>query len=391
MFVAYNEIEKMTDLFALGAYFLFMVFGSSMLFKHSRHHMHRVSAWVLVWWAFLVFDGYLGYLFPYGSKLSIDYDRFAMVLDMTAVVGVVMIGYALTYTRKVTFGLLALHSMPYIIFLCAVLFTGSDQWAQVAFVWTIFYSCFFFLFFKLQVRGYDKRVHAVYSDDSSRDLRWLSNLAWVFFAMLVVWAIPTYLHVVGTYIIFYVSSIALWWVALNRILKQKPVNIRYHVGSEPEESAIADPMPEADGAALPDETATESGSNAASETVILDRRYAFAPRLEKMFAEEHLYLQPDLNINELARLLGTNRAYLSAYLNNVLNVSFFDYVNSWRIKKAVQLLSGSLETIDEVADNCGFNNTYSFRRVFVKTFSCTPTEWRHMSPAEREEKMKLLK
>lgn len=391
MLVSYPEIEKMTDLFTLGAYFLFMVYGSSMLFTHSRYHMHRVSGWVLAWWAFLVFDGYIGYLFPYGSEISEQYDRIANVLDMTVVVGVVMIGYALTYTRKVSLALLSLHSIPYVIFLSAVIFTQSDNWMMVAFVWTIIYSIAYFAFFMLQVRSYMTRVHAVYSDDTSRNLNWLKSLLWVFFSMLIVWAIPTYLHIVGTYIIFYVSSIALWWVAVNKLLKQKPVNIRYFAGSDSEGDendeeatsleAAQEPMAPSDN--IPEGVVTFGNE-------VLDRRFSFAPRLHEMFEVEHVYLQSDLNINDLARVLGTNRAYLSAYLNNVKNISFFDYVNSWRLKKAVQMLSSNMDTVDVVADACGFNNTYSFRRVFSKTFECTPTEWRHLTDEQREEKMKLL-
>lgn len=385
MLVSYAEIERMTDLFTLGAYFLFMLMGACRFFKHSRNHLHRVTAWVLVWWTFLVFDGYIGYLFPFGSEASVRYDRFANVLDMTVVVGVVMIGYALTYARKVSWGFMIFQSIPYCIFLAAVVFTDEPAWEMIAFVWTILYSTFYFVFFGLQLRSYIARVHAVYSNDTARNLYWLRNLMFVFFGMVVVWAIPTYLHIVGTYVVFYVSSIVLWWIALDKIEKQKPVNIRYLMGDSNEdlESKEDENIVEADNANL-DVVADEDDED---NPVVTDRRYAFAPRLEVMFEEEQIYLQPDLNINELARMLGTNRAYLSAYLNNVKEVSFFDYVNSWRLRRAENMLVTTNDTIDLIADNCGFNNTYSFRRVFVKSFDCTPTEWRHLRPDERRAKM----
>jgi len=396
MLVSYWELEKMTDLFALGGYFIFMVFGSYLSFKQSRHQVHRVTAWVLVWWSVLVFDGYIGYLFdittPEGKLASEQYDRFANVLDMTASVCCVMIGYALTYARKVSVGLMALHSIPYVVFLCAVLFTQSDLWMMIALVWTIVYSLAFLAYFALQVRAYIARLHAVYSDDSARNLNWLKTLMWVFLAMLVVWAIPSYMHTVGSYVIFYVSSIALWWVAINKILKQQPVNIRYFAGRQEDdtiENQVADdPLlsPVEKDVELPD-TFVESEGDEMDDVEVTDRRYSFAPRLKVMFEKEQVYLQPDLNINELARILGTNRAYLSAYLNTVKNVTFFDFVNSWRLKKAEHLLTTTNDTVDLIADNCGFNNTYSFRRVFVKSFGVTPTEWRHLSAEERKEIM----
>lgn len=409
MWVVYSELERLTDLFTLGAYFISMVFGAFLLFKLKRHHLHEVAAWVLVWWAFLVFDGYIGYLFdistPEGLAASQQYDSFANILDMTAVVSVVMIGYALTYARKVTFGLVFVHSVPFLGLMCALILTHDTMWEMAAYIWTLLYSMIFLAYFSLQIRAYVKRVHDYYSDDTARGLHWLYTLLWVFLAMLLVWAIPTYLKIRGTYVLFYCSSIALWWFVILRLLKQQPVNIRYFSGTsiepegkEEEEHKLVVPQMdetvEADSAEAHEPAAASDGSEAVdapsalteeADAPVVERRFAFAPKLERLFAVDQVYLQPDLNINELARMLGTNRAYLSAYLNNVKQVTFFDYVNYWRLRKAEKLLYTTTDTVDMIADACGFNNTYSFRRVFIRLYEYTPSEWRHLSPEAREE------
>ena len=59
--------------------------------------------------------------------------------------------------------------------------------------------------------------------------------------------------------------------------------------------------------------------------------YHFAQHLEKVFVEDEIFLNPTLNINDLAQALHTNRTYISNYLNQQLDTSFYEYVNGWRV------------------------------------------------------------
>ena len=69
------------------------------------------------------------------------------------------------------------------------------------------------------------------------------------------------------------------------------------------------------------------------------QEFHFAEALHKAFDDERIYLNPRLTINLLAERLGTNRTYLSAYINQQLNVSFFEYVNRDRVVYAKGLLA----------------------------------------------------
>lgn len=77
------------------------------------------------------------------------------------------------------------------------------------------------------------------------------------------------------------------------------------------------------------------------------------------------------------KLVFTNRTYLSNYLNQKLNTTFYDYVNGWRIRHSEQLLQTTDLSLDGVAELSGFNSLSSFRRNFIKIHHCTPTEYRN--------------
>lgn len=118
----------------------------------------------------------------------------------------------------------------------------------------------------------------------------------------------------------------------------------------------------ADEAAGSMETADgEPDANAVPKTVI--RR----EMLDKLMSEEQLYLNPRLTLNDLALALGTNRTYLSAYLNHELEMSFYDFVNSFRIDKACRISDENPGMgVAEIAERSGFNSVSTFRRAFFR-------------------------
>ena len=92
---------------------------------------------------------------------------------------------------------------------------------------------------------------------------------------------------------------------------------------------------------------------------------------------ERLYLDPKLSIVQLAERLGTNRTYVSNYFNSVLRTTFYDYINSLRIKKeSVPMMENHPEyTLDYIAQCSGFNSVSTFRRAFRKHTGQNPGSW----------------
>lgn len=89
------------------------------------------------------------------------------------------------------------------------------------------------------------------------------------------------------------------------------------------------------------------------------------------------YLDSSLTLLDLAIKLDTNRTYLSNYINDEMNTNFYDYINSFRLEYAVQMVrnNNNKYTLLGIAESSGFNCVSTFRRCFVKKYGCTPSKY----------------
>ncbi|MBW8244446.1 helix-turn-helix domain-containing protein [Muricauda oceani] len=102
-------------------------------------------------------------------------------------------------------------------------------------------------------------------------------------------------------------------------------------------------------------------------------------KLEHLMNEEKLYLDHELRLDNIAELLGISRHHASQVINENFNLSFYDFVNSYRIEEAKNRLcsdfESSPESISDIAYQCGFNNRVSFYKAFKKITHITPKEF----------------
>ncbi|NLP56580.1 AraC family transcriptional regulator [Lutibacter sp. B1] len=99
--------------------------------------------------------------------------------------------------------------------------------------------------------------------------------------------------------------------------------------------------------------------------------------LIEYFNKEKPWLNPDLNIWDVAKNIGTNRSYVSKIINENLGSNFNQFVNNYRIEEAKELLKKSPErTIGEISELSGFGSVNSFIRIFKQTENCTPTKFK---------------
>lgn len=100
--------------------------------------------------------------------------------------------------------------------------------------------------------------------------------------------------------------------------------------------------------------------------------------------EEELYLQPDLTLAELARALGTNRTYLSAYFASQ-GTTYYGYINRLRIDRFCQLhrqarAEGRIVGAKQLAEQCGYGSYNTFAAAFRTQTGQPPTEWMRSQP-----------
>jgi len=100
-------------------------------------------------------------------------------------------------------------------------------------------------------------------------------------------------------------------------------------------------------------------------------------KMEQLMQTEHVYRQADLTSSSLAKMVQTNRTYISRYLNEKRGQTFFDYVCAYRIRESEELLLSGDEqmNINQIADAVGFKDRNAFYRMFRMKHECSPTEW----------------
>ena len=99
---------------------------------------------------------------------------------------------------------------------------------------------------------------------------------------------------------------------------------------------------------------------------------------EKRWHEKGGYRTPGITIDQAAREMGTNRSYLSRYLNESRNMTFYEWVADMRIQEAKALLLNDRNaSIEQIATQVGFTSHSTFSSTFKKMLGTSPNAWRN--------------
>jgi len=83
-----------------------------------------------------------------------------------------------------------------------------------------------------------------------------------------------------------------------------------------------------------------------------------------------------ITVKELVAKFHFNENYYNRILKDKLGVTYLEYVQDIRLKKAHRLLKSTKLTIDEVADQVGYQNKGYFYKIFVDKYGVTPAKLR---------------
>jgi len=102
------------------------------------------------------------------------------------------------------------------------------------------------------------------------------------------------------------------------------------------------------------------------------------PLLRKAMEEDHLYLEPELNLTLLSRHTGLPQKTISLVLNQHLKQSFNEFVNGYRVAAFKEKISQAAQdnmTILALALDAGFNSQATFQRAFRSNTGMSPREY----------------
>lgn len=90
----------------------------------------------------------------------------------------------------------------------------------------------------------------------------------------------------------------------------------------------------------------------------------------------HRDYQHDLMLKEIAEALYVNPMYLGQLIRKETGQTFAQYLNSYRIKKAEEMLIKSAKTVNEIAHAVGYSSTGYFHKNFKEVYGITPKDFR---------------
>lgn len=129
---------------------------------------------------------------------------------------------------------------------------------------------------------------------------------------------------------------------------------------------------------IPEKSADEYAPKERHLELDISMGQALKEQLTYLMQDQHVYRQNEISLPDLARYLGISVNQVSELLNVHCGLSFYDYINGYRLQYACRLLADPnchLRVLD-IAFEAGYNNKNSFYRAFKYNIGVTPASYR---------------
>lgn len=354
-----NTLEALAD-FSAGCFFASLLSACAILYGvHKRSRLHKLTTWLFGWLAtmnmvlFILFyiKNFLGdYLLPITN-----------LYQATCIPMCVCLLYELARPGRLTRKTLFLHISPFFVALLLYACTLNPSVYYLSIDAALCYGFAGLLWASLALRRYNHNIRRWSSYTEGINANWVFYILGALLALYAVWIIASYMGVQWANALYNFSCCAIF-LSIALCLRRHEVVVPNQTISSVTEIVNCE-----------ENEKYEECSQKKREQI---KNYHFTEELQKAFEQDKIFLEPKLTITMLAEKLNTNRTYLSNYINNELNVSFFEYVNRYRIKYAKQLLTSNEYTIEAISTMCGYNSLSAFRRTFTSITGTTPGQYR---------------
>ncbi|MEG2673865.1 MAG: helix-turn-helix domain-containing protein [Muribaculaceae bacterium] len=341
-------------LFTQGTAIMYLFIASSYFIVHRKERLKGLVGFILLFWLLQHVQDLIPILF--NMTLTTADMHMAAIIDMTAVPTCTFILIELIRPGWVTWKRIAYHEFPFVLLIIIFALTSSDVVYHISLIFVFLYSFSVAIFLIKNIPLYHRSLKEQYSFTENLDVRWLWNILIFFMIFLGIWAYSFMASDIWIDVFYYVGS-SLIWMTICYFISKHQIALKLTSDSE-----------------ILNKVSLPIAEHAEVEQ---RQQYNFANSLYKLFEDDKLYLNPKLTLSDVSQELCTNRTYLSEYINNVLNTCFFDFVNEYRLEHASKLLkSEPALTLEQIAEESGFNSLSTFRRSFSKKYECTPHNYR---------------
>ncbi len=350
-----------------------IAFFGIMSVKNLAHRFNRlrmVFGYIMLYWMLLHINSviFIHEFLDNDSYLN----RIINTIDMTAAPTCCLLLMELCSPGWLKWKTMILNFLPFILLGGTYIYSESDTIYQILVAFFVAYGIGVSVVTLYYISRYNKFLLEHYSYKENVNLHWLHFVLFTFFVLMIVYAVcASYDTALGD--LCYVTGSIIAWALIGFFI-EKQESVLFELKATKDEKEF--------------ERNKEQVNDDSDSTFFLNLDLLVKER----FIAPRLYLKPQLKLGDMAEAVGTNRTYLSRYLNEVLHTNFYDYVNGLRIKEAVEMMSQSEYSIQTIASIVGFNSYSTFRRTFIATYGKSPQEYRNdrmITDYNCKDKMKL--
>jgi AraC-like DNA-binding protein len=240
----------------------------------------------------------------------------------------------------------------------------GNMWVLVPldYAWPLFLLAYTITILR-QYRKYRIYVEDHFSDTHEVRLEWLKLFVWLFLILVVLiigFMLADLLALEG------LSYVQKWYKFFGFGILIYGLSIGGYITVFNQRNApVFDPdVQESDGAAAAEGPAGQGSG--------------LREHLLGLMREEKPYLNPELTLNELSRLMDCSPTLLSRVINQELGSHFNEFINTYRVEDARSRLGDPGYThlsILGIAFECGFNSKATFNRAFRKVTGQSPSSF----------------
>lgn len=338
--------------------------GINMLRHHREYQFQRVFALVVILHSIGFFNNFVVLAcrnLPFSEFLN----SLLLLFDYVIVGGYMMFGVSLVFPDRFTKWQLLLIEVPFVAAMLLFGITQNPMIIMVVQVFTVIASLVLMIYLEYSIKRHTKMLLENLGNIEYFDLRWGAILIALYFGVALVWAFESVSQrdwftapVVGINLLFD-TIYCLIIVAVVLFAVRKMVRQKVFVVTE-------------------DENETEKGNALESNTIQQSKPPIYSD-LDKTMLEKRYYQDNTLTLQKLAQHLGTNRQYLSNYINQEKHETFYDYINDFRLTEAKAMLDGkgtdNQHSLEDISVMSGFNSYATFLRSFKKKYGQTPSQY----------------
>lgn len=350
-----------------GAVTLFFLFWSVKLYSYKRRS--RMMQLLFYATAFLTFGHIKDAVFLFSEwKYSMFLNDVARIVDLLSIPLICSFFFEAVHPMSITKKRLIRLLVLQLLFVLAFVLYPIEEVVLAALAFDFILSIITLVYVLIFAAKHHKYITDNYSYSHRIDVNWVVVSCFLYFSALFFYAFAFEETTWLSESMFNLFSIIFWTFLFLFARRHRLIRMfRPEEAEKPHESNANE-----ENEAIIEETQTIKQS-------ISERNTLIAERLQQIMEENKVYLNPLVSLGDVAQAIGTNKTYLSEYLNNTLKTTFYDYINTYRIAEACRIIDAmpvnGRKPMTVVAEMSGFNSLSSFNRYFSKVKEMSPKSY----------------